>query len=166
MFYEAVLRQLKKYQVKYLVIGGVAVNLYGVPRFTKDLDILIDFSKSNVLKLGKALAAVGYKPKIPVKIEDLSKASVRKRWIEKRNMKVFSFCDSKPPFHLVDILILGKINFKKLYAKRTLMQADDLTISLAPIAALIKLKEGAKRKQDLGDLQMLRKIVRIKQYEK
>jgi len=35
-------RCLKKHNVKYLVIGGIAAILYGVPRATFDLDILIE----------------------------------------------------------------------------------------------------------------------------
>ena len=37
-----VFASFQKHQVKYLVIGGVAAVLYGVPRATFDLDILID----------------------------------------------------------------------------------------------------------------------------
>lgn len=166
MFYERVFRQLNKCRVKYLVAGGVAVNLYGVPRFTNDLDILIDFSKNNVLKLGKAMKACGFSPKVPVKLEDLSKAETRKDWIEKRNMKVFSFCDLEPPHQLVDILILAKIDFKTAYAKRTEMKAGDVTVPLVSLKDLIKLKKNAGRKQDMGDLEMLRKILRVKQREK
>ena len=36
-----VFKCLKKHKVKYLVIGGIAAILYGVPRATPDLDILI-----------------------------------------------------------------------------------------------------------------------------
>jgi hypothetical protein len=33
---------LKRHQVKYVVIGGVAVILHGVPRMTGDIDLFIE----------------------------------------------------------------------------------------------------------------------------
>lgn len=45
--FEKVFRELNKTNVKYLVIGGVAVNLHGYVRFTGDLDLLLLLSKEN-----------------------------------------------------------------------------------------------------------------------
>ena len=38
---------LNNNQVKYLVIGGYAVAVHGHPRYTKDIDILIEISEEN-----------------------------------------------------------------------------------------------------------------------
>ena len=38
----------QKHEVKYLVIGGIAAVLHGVPRATFDLDILIEATPDNV----------------------------------------------------------------------------------------------------------------------
>jgi hypothetical protein len=65
MFYEEVFRELNKSEVLYLVIGGIAVNLYGVPRVTQDLDLLVDMGKENLKRLVKALENIGYHPKLP-----------------------------------------------------------------------------------------------------
>ena len=45
--------------VEYLVIGGHAVNAYGVPRMTKDLDVLIRSDERNSEAVYRALAAFG-----------------------------------------------------------------------------------------------------------
>ena len=46
----------QKYEVKYVVIGGIAAVLHGVPRATFDLDILIEATPDNArvqcLKVG------------------------------------------------------------------------------------------------------------------
>ena len=42
MFYEKIFRQFKLEDIHYLVVGGIAVNLYGVPRATQDLDLMIE----------------------------------------------------------------------------------------------------------------------------
>jgi len=54
-----VFKCLKEHKVKYLVIGGIAAVLYGVPRATFDLDILIQATPGNVRKLLGALLQVG-----------------------------------------------------------------------------------------------------------
>lgn len=36
-----ILKELNKYKVKYIAVGGIAVNLHGIPRMTYDLDLLV-----------------------------------------------------------------------------------------------------------------------------
>lgn len=42
-----VFASFQKHNVRYLVIGGIAAVLHGVPRATFDLDILIEASPDN-----------------------------------------------------------------------------------------------------------------------
>src|SRR5688500_12015816 len=56
---QIVFASFQKNDVKYVVIGGIAAVLYGVPRATFDLDILIEPSKENAQKLLNALSEVG-----------------------------------------------------------------------------------------------------------
>jgi hypothetical protein len=42
-----VFASFQRHKVKYLVIGGIAAVLHGVPRATFDLDILIEASSDN-----------------------------------------------------------------------------------------------------------------------
>ncbi len=46
-----VFRSLQNHEVRYVVIGGIAAVLYGVPRATFDLDILIDATPENAQRL-------------------------------------------------------------------------------------------------------------------
>ena len=50
-----VFASFEKHKVRYLVIGGIAAILYGVPRATFDLDILIEASPKNAQKLLDAM---------------------------------------------------------------------------------------------------------------
>jgi tRNA nucleotidyltransferase/poly(A) polymerase len=54
-----VFKSFQKYNVRYLVIGGIAAVLYGVPRATFDLDIIIEASEENACHLLEALLDVG-----------------------------------------------------------------------------------------------------------
>jgi len=55
-----VFKSFQQHEVRYLVIGGVASVLHGVPRATFDLDILIDPTDDNALRLLSALADAGF----------------------------------------------------------------------------------------------------------
>jgi hypothetical protein len=48
-----------RHEVRYVVIGGIAAVLYGVPRATFDLDILIDPTRDNADRLLRALSEAG-----------------------------------------------------------------------------------------------------------
>lgn len=54
-----VFKSLNDHDVRYLVIGGVAAVLHGVPRATFDLDILIDATPENARRLLEALSSAG-----------------------------------------------------------------------------------------------------------
>jgi len=52
---ETIFASLRAHDVKYVVIGGIAAVLHGVPRATFDLDILIEASPENAKRLLDAL---------------------------------------------------------------------------------------------------------------
>jgi hypothetical protein len=53
------LRVFNEKGVKYLIVGGYAVSHYTEPRVTKDLDIYIETSNENVVRVYEALAIFG-----------------------------------------------------------------------------------------------------------
>jgi len=54
-----VFKSFQQHEVRYVVIGGIAVVLYGVPRATFDLDILIEATLENAQRLLDALIDAG-----------------------------------------------------------------------------------------------------------
>ncbi len=54
-----VFRSLQNHEVRYVVIEGIAAVLYGVPRATFDLDILIEATPENAQRLLDALLEAG-----------------------------------------------------------------------------------------------------------
>jgi len=57
--YRAAFRSFHEHDVRYLVIGGIAAILHGVPRATFDLDILIEATPENVKRLLDAFLQAG-----------------------------------------------------------------------------------------------------------
>lgn len=56
---QGVFRSFQRHDVKYVVIGGIAAILHGVPRATFDLDILIEATPDNAQRLLDALLDAG-----------------------------------------------------------------------------------------------------------
>ncbi|MDA3792363.1 MAG: hypothetical protein PF545_01730 [Elusimicrobia bacterium] len=70
--YIEIFREFNKKKIKYIVCGGLAVNLYAIPRMTYDIDILLKMTDDNLSKYIKLLKKWGFSPKQPVKIEDFA----------------------------------------------------------------------------------------------
>jgi hypothetical protein len=95
MFYFEILEGLYEKKIRYLIVGGLSVNLYGVPRLTQDIDIIISTDRENILKIITVLKNHGYVPRLPVNPEDLADSDKVKDWIENGNLKAFSFYHKK-----------------------------------------------------------------------
>jgi len=70
-------KKLNENNVRYLTIGGLAVNIYGYTRNTEDIDILIDDTSENRKNLRKAFKATS-RPKDLLDIEELKKLNDNK----------------------------------------------------------------------------------------
>jgi len=55
MFYLELFRALDREKVRYLVVGGVAVNLHGIGRLTVDVDVMLALDSEN---LGRFVAVI------------------------------------------------------------------------------------------------------------
>lgn len=162
MFYERVFRELNKNRVKYLVIGGVALNLHGVPRATADLDLAVEIEKKNLEKIAAVLKKIGFKPRVPVKIEDFSNPKNIETWHKEKKMHVFTFWNPKKSFEEIDILIKCPIEFKELDKAKRVVRAKYINIPIVSVDHLIKLKEMSGRKQDEADVEALKKIKKLR----
>lgn len=68
---KAVFRSFQNHKVKYVVIGGIASVLHGVPRATFDLDILVEATPDNARRLLDALLDSGLGTASLTSVEEL-----------------------------------------------------------------------------------------------
>ena len=59
--FEELLRLFNKNKVRYCIVGAFAVAFYGAPRYTKDMDILVEPERENAHKIIKSLTEFGFK---------------------------------------------------------------------------------------------------------
>jgi hypothetical protein len=151
---------LNRGSVKYMIAGGVAVNLYGIERSTADIDIVLKLEKTNVLKFVKLAKRLGLKPKVPVKLDDFADPEKRDSWISEKGMAVFGLYDPKTPFFLIDIFVEDPFDFDEVYRRRKKIRSEVAVIPVVPIQELILMKEKSNRPQDRADVFHLRKIMK------
>jgi len=166
MYYFEVFNALYLAKVKYLVVGGLAVNLHGVPRITYDIDIIISTDRNNVLKLNKVLNNLGYIPRLPINPNDIADNKILKDWIENRNLKAFSFYHKKDNYKIIDIVLVHPLNFNDAFKNKIVKNVKNIEIYLASINDVVKMKEFSGRPQDLSDIIILNKIKKFLEDEK
>ena len=157
-----VFKALNELKVRYLVVGGVAGVFYGNPRFTKDLDILVDLKEANLTRLVKAFKALRFVPRVPVKAEALILEENRKRWIQEKGMLAFTFINPADPFDNTDIMIVSPVPFGKAYRRRKIFKVEGISVPMASLKDLIFMKKKAGRPQDLQDVDILEAVSKIK----
>ncbi len=135
-----VFKCLKKHKVKYLVIGGIAAILYGVPRATFDLDILIEATPKNAQNLLDAFLEAGLGTSSLTSVNDILANEIT---IFKDRVRI-DVQTSTPG-----------IEFTKAWTNKKTMQYQTNDFYVVSKNDLIKSKTAAGRKVDLDDVKLL-----------
>src|SRR5205814_8609710 len=85
---EAIFSALNAADVKYLVVGGLAVNAYGYERLTRDVDLVIGLEPENIIRGLRALLGLGYRMSIPVTPEQFGDPGDREAWRKEKKSTV------------------------------------------------------------------------------
>ncbi len=134
-------------KVRYLTIGGLAVNIYGYTRNTGDIDILIEDTLENRKNLRLAFATIG--------IGDFPQ-------IETMQF-VAGFTDFTISYDLrLDVMTsvkgLENENFEDLFQDATILILQEVPVYFIDYHNLIIAKKAANRPKDLLDIEELKKI--------
>jgi len=162
MIYEEIFKEFELRDVRYLVVGGMAVNLYGYIRLTMDLDVMVDLSEKNLSKVVDVMEQFGYTPRAPVNPYEFISEEKRDEWIKKKGAIVFTFIDLKKPFKQIDIFLSNPIDFEEAYSRREVMTIGGAKVSIASIDDLIKMKASTARPRDMEDIHHLERIKALK----
>jgi len=133
-------------KVKYLLVGGWAVGLYGNPRATKDIDFLIAVDEANLRRLARALSAFNA-PTVEMS-----------HFRERGNF----FRMGRSPVQIDIITEASGIDIKECYRRRQTIEVDGTEIAVISKDDLIKNKKASGRYQDLADAEVLERAQRRK----
>ena len=146
--------------VRYVVVGGLALNLHGVERATMDVDLVIALDARNLGAAIDAFDALGLVPVLPVEMNAARDPETLRRWRRERNMLAFGVRPCQGVGPTVDCPIDPVVAFAQLAQNALTKSIGDVRVPVASIDDLIALKHAAGRAIDLADIDAL---LRLKQ---
>ncbi len=135
-----VFKSFQQHEVKYVVIGGIAAILYGVPRATFDLDILIESSHENAQRLLDALLKAGLGT---ASLTDAEKLLANEITVFKDKIRLD-----------VQTSIPG-LNFQDAWGRRVTMNYQGQDLHIISEEDLISMKKASGCDVDLEDIRLL-----------
>lgn len=135
--------------VDYILIGGFAVILHGLPRFTMDMDFFIRMLDQNIQKLRNALySTFGDSDIEEITFDELAKYPVIRY-------------GTPNGFHIDIMAQLGETaTYEDL--EYEIMEVQGQNIRVATAETLLKLKEGTIRPEDRSDALFLKELLKRK----
>ena len=138
------LNSLNKNNVKYLLLGGWAVGIYGAPRATADMDVFVSVDDENLEKLLKALYEFGA-PTVPKEhFKDIGRI----------------FRMGRSPIRIEILNQASGIDFQTCYNRRKVITTDGIDISIISTDDLLKNKAASGREKDIADLRNIEGIIK------
>ena len=138
---------LHQNDVRYIMIGGFAINLHGYSRATKDIDIWIEDTLNNRKKLRTALKEQGsgdYEP--------IERMQFIPGWTDFQLNMGFKLDV------MVDVKGLDDIGFEECFKYAIVAEIENVPIRFLHYNHLITCKKAAGRPRDLLDIEELEKI--------
>lgn len=136
-------RELESRGALYLVVGGFAVILAGLPRTTSDVDLIIETSLENEAKVFEALATLP-----DGCVRELEAGDVAKYTVVRVADEI-----------LVDLMATASgIGYEEASKSVVIHEIDGVPIPFASPELLYRMKVRAGREKDRGDIYFLKQL--------
>jgi hypothetical protein len=135
-----------RHDVRYLLVGGMAVILNGYIRTTGDMDVWVEKSENNYIKILHAFRDFG------MPVFDMS----RERFLDDQ-FDVWSF--GRDPVRIDLMTAVKGIDFDEAYAKAQFFTENEVTFRFLHITTLIAAKQASGRHRDMDDIEQLSKKI-------
>lgn len=140
-------KSFQKHNVKYITIGGFAVNIYGYNRNTGDLDILIEDSIENRKNLRKAFVDIGIGD-----FESIETMQFIPGWTD------FTLDFGLRLDVMTSIKGLEDKSFDSLLSDATIVMIGNIPVNFIDYKNLVIAKKATNRLKDQLDLEELGKL--------
>lgn len=141
--YEELLRLFNKHKVKYCITGAFALAFHAVPRYTKDIDLFVEADVDNAERIIAALNEFGFES-LKLTCRDFAKRG---------NVIQLGY----EPVRIDILTSLSGLQFEEVWSGRKKGKFGKQSVFYIGLKELIKNKKATRRKQDLADLEVLKK---------
>lgn len=139
------LEAFNKFDVEYILVGGYAVIFHGYSRTTGDLDVWVNKTPENFLKLKKAFFEFG------MSLFNMDE----KLFLNTNDNDVFTF--GRPPV-CIDVLTSVKgLEFNDAYSNSKVVEFDNVLVRMIDFRDLMSAKKAANRLKDQDDIDHLKR---------
>jgi hypothetical protein len=152
---EELAKALAESDIPYCIVGGVAVNLHGVPRETYNLDIVVPPQKGALGALAALLAELGFLPEDRVELESLADRKTRRALVRSQNLVALSFVRSGAK---LDVVVAPPIDPELLIKRSIACRLGGVRVRVVARADLICMKRVSGRLLDADDAARLERV--------
>jgi hypothetical protein len=139
--FEELFASFNSHSVKAVIVGAYALAFHAKPRYTKDIDILLEPSRENAARVMAALSDFGF-GNVGITAADLEKTG-----------QVIQL--GVPPIRIDLLTSIDGVSFDEAWSGRAAGQYGQQKVSYLGRAELIRNKRASGRLQDQADLDML-----------
>ena len=157
---EAILRALNDAEVRYLIVGGLAVVAHGYVRATVDIDIVLSLEEPNARRAMQALTEIGYRPLVPVLASEFADEKIRKSWQREKHMIVFQLRHPDKESTRLDLFVEEPFPFTDELAQAKWENVAGIRAPVLRLERLLQMKRESGRAQDLADVEQLMLITK------
>ncbi len=154
---ERILAVLARHKVDFVLVGALGARLHGFPRLTADADITPSRSSDNVARLSAALRELDariFTDAVPEGLPfDCSPAMLERG-------RLWNLVSSAGR---LDVIFepAGCSDYEALKARAARFEVHGITLYVASLPDLLRMKEAADRPQDRQDAVILREMLRV-----
>jgi hypothetical protein len=159
----AVLSALQRHGVEYLLVGGLAAQVYGATRPTQDFDCLVRRGRDNLDRLGAAMRELGAR----LRVDGLSDVEARALPVQVDGVMLASSELSTWRTDVGDLDVLTylpgadgrRLRYEDIEPRAGEVHGFGFTIRAASLGDIVASKEWANRPKDRAALPELRRLL-------
>ncbi|RLJ09518.1 MAG: hypothetical protein DRP15_03470 [Candidatus Aenigmatarchaeota archaeon] len=149
-----ILKEFNNKKLEYVLVGAAALVVHGFPRSTLDIDVYIPAKEKSLLKLFKIADSLNlHSPQ-----KDILKISALPHFYAGQWV-----CFSYKNYDVLDVFLCGEEEFRNLYKNSEVKRDKTLSVRVASLESIKKMKASSGRPVDLADLQMIKDAKRYKE---
>lgn len=139
----------------YVIVGGFAVVMYGVSRFTPDMNIVVPFEPETLPKLVEILKSKSFQSAGDTITQEQFFDKNEREKLSDEGHWFFSLVDGQAPTFRIDLFLKHPMPFEELRKESSLITIKGHEVRICSPDHLFQMKKIAGRGQDLADVENL-----------